>query len=223
MHKASGREGIPVYMDKIGKKISSALYSIKTAKNMLTPKALLTLYYALVHCHLVYCVEIWSCGDQTAFKKLCLKQKIAIRLATGSKYNFHTEPLFKQTRVLPLTQLADFFKYQLMFKFSKNILPTSFNTMWLQNYERQNLQQLRNMNDLFIPRINIKRLERFPFAYFAKLWNNLWQEIKDINSKSLFCNNLKEYFLSNLAGNVTCNRLLCPQCHLRPNSPTRIN
>ena len=79
------------------------------------------------------------------------------------------------------------------------------------------------MNDLFIPRINTKRMERFPLAYFAKLWNNLWQEIKDINSKSLFCNNLKEYFLYNLAGNVTCNRLLCPQCHLRPNSPTRIN
>ncbi len=41
-------------------KISRALYILRTCKNILSPKALKTLYYSLVHCHLIYGNQIWS-------------------------------------------------------------------------------------------------------------------------------------------------------------------
>jgi hypothetical protein len=46
-------------------KISRSLFCIKRAKNFITPKALITLYYALIHSHLTYCPIITSCATPT--------------------------------------------------------------------------------------------------------------------------------------------------------------
>ena len=39
---------------------------------------------------------------------------------------------------MPLYQLADFFKLQFMFKFTKQLLPSSFDNLWLYNGQTRN-------------------------------------------------------------------------------------
>jgi hypothetical protein len=46
---------------QIVKKISKSLYVIQSTKNLLSEKSLKSLYYALVHSHLIYGIHIWSC------------------------------------------------------------------------------------------------------------------------------------------------------------------
>ena len=48
----------------ISKKISSALYFMRSAKNFINPKALTALYYSLIHSHLIYAIHIWSTYSQ---------------------------------------------------------------------------------------------------------------------------------------------------------------
>ena len=67
--------------------------------------ALKTLYFSMLHCHLVYGLNVWGSGTETNSKPLVTKQKQAIRLITN---NAHTESLFKKCNMLPVEQLIDF-------------------------------------------------------------------------------------------------------------------
>ncbi len=86
-------------------KISKALYSLRSVKNILPPKSLKNLYYSLFHCHLVYAIEIWSSTSNAALYLLITKQKTAIRIIANKNYNDHTEPIFKELSILPLSDL----------------------------------------------------------------------------------------------------------------------
>jgi hypothetical protein len=94
------------HISQVKKKLSNALYSLCSAKNIFSEKYLKTLYYSLFHCHLIYALEIWSSASNSSLQPLITKQKIAIRLIAGKRYNDHTEPLFKQLSILLFTDLV---------------------------------------------------------------------------------------------------------------------
>ena len=83
------------HITSITTKISRGIYALRTAKNFLNPRSLKMLYYSLIHCYLIYGIQVWSCAPNFIINDLFKKQKIAIRLLSNSKYNAHTEPLFK--------------------------------------------------------------------------------------------------------------------------------
>ena len=111
------------HINSLSSKISKALYFFRTAKNVLTQQARVSVYYALIHSHFVYGINIWSCTNESNLNILILKQKNAIRLVCNSKYNAHTEPLFKQMSILPLPKLVTYFNLQLMHRYTINELP----------------------------------------------------------------------------------------------------
>ena len=88
-------------------KISSSLFLIKSAKKNLSEVSLKSLYYSMIHCHLLYGINIWSCASPSAIKPLVIKQKQAIRIVSASPFNAHTDPIFKQQRILPLKDLIE--------------------------------------------------------------------------------------------------------------------
>jgi len=67
------------------------------------------LYYA-IHI-LYYAIHIWTCTNESLLKSLFIKQKQAIRIISGSKYNAHTEPLFKKLNILPFPDLVRFYTF----------------------------------------------------------------------------------------------------------------
>ncbi len=82
-------------------KLSRSLFCIRRAKNILTPTALKTLYFAFIQSHLNYCPIILSSINQQNFNQIKLIQKKAIRIITNSSYTAHTAPLFAQLQILP--------------------------------------------------------------------------------------------------------------------------
>ena len=56
-------------------KISKALFFLTKAKNLLSSKALKSLYYALVHPHFLYCLPIYSSTSKKNMDSLYVKQK----------------------------------------------------------------------------------------------------------------------------------------------------
>jgi hypothetical protein len=192
---------------------------MRAAKNVLSKKALTTLYYSLIHSHLIYAIQIWSCTSPSIVNELVIKQKMAIRIIHNATYNAHTESLFKSSSILPLPLLTDYFKLQFMYLLDFNHLPASFNNVWIKNSDRRGETGeerivLRNEDDYFVPLARLSSIAIHPLVYYPKLWNEFVNPCKSTSSKILFKKELKKYYLDQLDANYKCNCLLCPHCHL---------
>lgn len=187
---------------------------LRSSKNVLSIKGLTAVYYTLIHCHLVYANIIWSSVKTSTYKNLFTLQKKAIRLVTSSKYNSHSEPLFKITNVLPLADLINYFRLQFFQNFKQGFVPTSLKTIWITNQERNNIYALRNQENIYLPVSRLSQFASFPLYLLPRLWIEFTnKDLKIIREKSEFKKKLKEYFIENLNSVVICTRLLCPNCH----------
>ena len=206
------------HIKTISSKLSKALYILRSSKNLLSTKARKAVYYALFHCNLIYCIPIWSCAAQKLISNLQIFQKKAIRIVKDTKYNAHTEPIFNELNILPLDLLIKFFNLQFMQHYIQGFLPSLFDSVWLTNEERrpEDIQRiLRNSNQLAIPFTRLVSLSEHPFINLPKTWIDFTNEnIKIIRNKIEFKFELKKSLLSQLSSVVTCNRLMCPSCHL---------
>jgi len=153
--------------------------------------------------------------SQKLKKDIFTKQKMAIRIISGRKYNAHTEPFFKMLKILPFPDLIEFFSLHFMHRFSENFLPIAFNDTWIKNQiRRQGEQQisLRNDNNFYIEHSRIAQTANHPLATFPAKWDTLPIEISFTRNKIEFDEKLKNYFLNKLLNHVECNNLFCPTC-----------
>jgi hypothetical protein len=209
----------------ISKKISRALFTLKTVKNFLPDQALKSLYYTLIHCHFTYAAEIWGCSPDGNINALFKLQKKAIRLICNAKYNAHTEHLFKQLEILKLPDLIKMCKLKLTFQILRHQSPILLHNTWLTNRQRRNSatanqvevgrQELRNEDDLYEPFAKLDTTARLPYFSFCKLWNQLNIDCKSSRTSLIFANNLKLLFMNNYSNISYCTRLLCPACTFR--------
>jgi len=209
------------HVQQIIKKVSSALFVMRKVKNLLTKKALTLLYYSLVHSHIIYAIQIWSSCPTLLLNKIFKLQKQAIRIINSAPYNAHTEPLFKESKILPLPDLIAFFRIQFMQQFTFGLLPPAFTSTWTTVAARNsnlNLHSypLRNSDNLYIPISRLTSLEKHPLYLLPNLWANFNDPIKHIRNKIEFNFKLKTFYLSNLKSTVICSRHFCPSCQTHP-------
>ena len=205
------------HIKAVGKKISYSLFMLKNAKKILSIKSLTQLYYSLIHCHLLYAINTWSSAPEKYLKELQVKQKQAVRCISQSTYNAHTEPIFKNLKILPFKDLILINKLQFMHSFSKNMIDDSFNLFWPTNEEaREGPRQLRNDDNLYVPPFRYVSASRLPLTSFPSTWNqftcNLFPNVKYEFKKKKFYSDVKKDFLSNLDANYRCSRPGCPHC-----------
>ena len=201
------------HISTIHKKISNSLYAIQIAKNHLNKDALKILYDSLIHCHINYCLPIWSCTSHTNLDKLFKLQKKAIRLITKSRFDAHTIPIFKKEEILPIYKQAEFSKIIFMHDYIKDLTPISFKDTWIRNAQR-NSRSLRNDNDLYVPYIRCKTRDIFPLKDFPSLWNEKGKnpQLTDCRTKKQFSSKLKNLLLEELEFN--CSRDNCTECNI---------
>ena len=132
-------------------KLSRSLFCIRRAKNILTPTALKTLYFAFIQSHLNYCPIILSSISQQNFNQIKLIQKKAIRIITNSSYTAHTAPLFAQLQILPYELIVRQSKLLFMHSVEYNYAPPSFIDIWTKNYVIQGDRPLRNADNFTLP------------------------------------------------------------------------
>jgi len=89
------------HIQKISNKISRSIGIMNRLKRFLPQSILRTLYNSLILPHIQYSLLAWGNKSKRVFKL----QKRAVRLITCSKYNAHTEPLFKSLNLLKLDDI----------------------------------------------------------------------------------------------------------------------
>ena len=95
-------------------------------KNFLPTDILRILYNSLLLPHLQYSVLSWG------FKmgRLDKLQKCAVRIIANSRYNSHTDPLFKKFNLLKLKDLFELNVLKLFYKYRNNTLPFYVSNMF---------------------------------------------------------------------------------------------
>ena len=153
-------------------KLNRSLYCINRSKNFLTKKALLTLYFALIHSHLNYCPTIVSCANKNLINKITLLQKKAIRVITKSNYNAHTGPLFKSLNILTYESIILQAKLSFMHSVFHNYAPKSFNNVWEKRSDTlTNNHMLRNVNDYTLPHPRTEQFKKLTLYSLPNAWN----------------------------------------------------
>ena len=97
---------------------------IKQIETILATKYNITLYNALMLPYINYSLMVWdfSCN------RIINLQKKAIRIIFLTKYNAHTEPLFKKLKILNVTDMLKLHELKLYYKYVYTTLP-----VYLQN------------------------------------------------------------------------------------------
>jgi hypothetical protein len=180
-------------------KMSESLAVLSKLKNVLPKKVMITIYHSLIETHLNYGILAWGNATKKSLKRLSVIQKRAIRMICKSKFNSHTEPLFKQLKLLKVEDLFNLACSKLYWKKVHNQLP-KFHSLQLPTFEEQqnSNRQTRQSTDIitFPHRTNLDK-QLFNYSV-SKVWNQLPSNIKDHVSRSVnsFSNSIKTFLLS---------------------------
>ena len=117
-----------MHIQKIANKISRNLGCLNRLKRFLPLCTRKLLYNSLILPHLQYGILSW--GFQ--YNRLEKLQKRAMRIISISRYNAHTEPIFKNLKILKLEDLFNIALLKFQYKLKHDKLPHYFTNMFIQ-------------------------------------------------------------------------------------------
>ena len=186
------------HVKSIHSKLSRGLYSLRQVSKIFSTQILKLIYHANFQSHINYCSNILSICNKSTLDPLIKIQKKAIRIVCKKPYNSHSNPLFKEHNILPIKEQIEYSSLMFMHDYLHEQLSPSFMFTWVKNNQLQNNYQLRNGNNIHIRPHRYEYLKRHPIINFALLWNDLDNNIKDIDSKKKFADKIKDKMLESL-------------------------
>ena len=182
------------HISHIANKISKSIGIIYRSSFYLPKTSLLTLYYSLIFPYLYYCNMIWALTYETNLRRLVILQKRVVRIVSRSKFDAHTDPLFK---ALGLMKFLDIRFVQLglfMYSYANSLLPNQFKDVFPLN------KQIHSYNTRLASayRLPFCRTNTRQFSVFyqgPKFYNSLDIDIRNCKTISSFKKNLKLFFL----------------------------
>ena len=196
----------------VNKRISSALFSIKQVKNILPKDCLRTLYFSLVHSHICYGILAWGNCNVKTLHRTALLQKRAIRTINNAKFNSHTDPLFKATSIMKITDQYIFQSTLFVFDFITKYLSYSFEQMFRLNHDISNSPGTRQSDLLYETRCKTHSANKLPLYAIPKIWNKWFHTLPQNMSRSKFKNVMKANMFSSYQSEITWSNSFCPDC-----------
>jgi len=120
------------HINKIANKISKSMGILNKLKHFLPLNTKVLIYNSLILSHLNFCILAWGYQCDRILKL----QKRIVRILNISKYNAHTEPIFKTLKLLKVTDILKLQELKFYYKYENNKLP----------YYLQNLPFKTNIN-----------------------------------------------------------------------------
>lgn len=117
------------HINKISNKISRCIGILNRLKYFLPLNARLLIYSSLILSYLNLGILAWGYSCERIIKL----QKKSIRILYLSKYNAHTEPLFKELKLLKVTDILKLQELKFYYKFKHNTLPSYMLELPLQD------------------------------------------------------------------------------------------
>ena len=199
------------HVQKIANKCSKTTGILNKLKHTLPASISLMLYNSLLLPQLNYCILAWGHNC----KRLIKLQKKALRIISISKYNAHTDPLFKKYRILKLAHILQLQELKFYHKYINKKLPAYLQSIPLKQNKSLHEHLTRSHLKLYITRTNHRFAERCIRKSIPLLVNTTPMEIiNKIPTHSLHNvgRRIKEYYLSSYQ--ERCDILNCYVCQI---------
>ena len=135
----------------VANKIVKTVGILNILKRYLPLNVLRIIYNSLILPHLNYGILLW--GHQAKqTKQIQVIQKRAVRILTGSKYNSHTEPLFKQINLLKVNDICKLNEIKCYYKLVHKQQPQYFNSFTHEANSDTHGHNTRSRNELHFPK-----------------------------------------------------------------------
>ena len=93
------------------------------------------------------------------------------------KINSHSDPLFKQSGILKISDLYQIEVMTFMHDFANEKLPVSFKDVYKMNCNIRGIYETRQAHFLHIPRTKSRFVDRLPLYQFPEIWNNWHKQL----------------------------------------------
>ncbi len=110
------------HLNEISNNISKSIGILNKIKRVIPLKTKILLYNSLILLHLNYDILTWGYHCERVSKL----QKKSIRIVSLSKYNAHTEPIFKELTLLKVKDILWLQELKLYYKYKNHKLPTIY-------------------------------------------------------------------------------------------------
>ena len=138
------------HINKVTNKISKTVGILNKLRSFLPSGVLQTIYNTLILPHIIYGILPWGRHTKVIHKI----QKRAIRIIAASKYNAHTEPLFKKLNLLKACDICKLQELKFYHKLINRQLPKYLECFVYQTNLDLHNHNTRRGHRLHIPRIN---------------------------------------------------------------------
>ena len=129
------------HINKISNKLSCAIGIFRRLKKHLPLYFLKTLYSSLFLSYVNYGILLWG----NNIKRITKLQKFAVRAISNSRYNAHSDPLFKSLRLLKVSDIYELNLLKFHFKYKDDLLPKYFCNMF-EDEQQTHTYETRNRN-----------------------------------------------------------------------------
>ena len=137
------------HVQQVANNTSWTIGILRRLKNIIPISVLRTLYNTLILPRFHYCILSWG----FRIGRLKLLQKRAVRVMSGSRYNAHTDPVFKKLHLVKLSDLFTLNVYKIYDKFRHVSLPTYVANMF-EDFSRKHEHETRQALFLDEPNVN---------------------------------------------------------------------
>ena len=201
------------HLQNVCNKISKTTAILAKTKHLLPNETLRTIYNSLFLPHITYAIVAWGNAPASHMDRIIKLQKKAIRHITKSKYNSHTEPLFKSRYMLKISDLFNVNCCKIYYKCKIGKLHP-YHTSHLTSVADSQTIVTRQADNIHVNRISIDIQKQTINYKIANAWNALPPDIKSKNiSEKGFGHALKMFHLQNYQ--IDCNLAHCYVCGRR--------
>ena len=197
-----------MHIQKISNKISRNLGCLNRLKRFLPLNTRKLLYNSLILPHLQYGILTW--GFQ--FGRLSKLQKRAMRIVSLSKYNAHTDPIFKELNILKVEDLFRLSLLKFQFKLTNKKLPHYFINMFDQDAVDYSYNMRPREERFPVPNTgHAEKTVRYHLPIFINSMPTLIIDKIETHSEKGFAHYAKIKFISDYSS--SCNIQNCYVCN----------
>ena len=166
-------------------------------RRYLMKETLISLYYSFVYPYLIYCNHVWGLACKTHMNTLFLLQKRIIRIITGVNRRSHTDPIFKELKLLKCNDINTYLIGRLMHRIYNGDITL------LRSYFKKNKEVhqygTRQINHYHVPPVKTELGKSALRFHGVVIWNKILNLGMDpVMTEYEFSKSLKNYLLQDM-------------------------
>ena len=163
----------------VEQKVASTAGILAKSKHYRPRDILLQLYHALIECHIIYAIPVWSSTFQTYFDKLITYQNKSVKTIRKDKWNDSPSPLYNKLGILKLAKIYQLEVAKIMHGTDTNKHPPS-RVKYFQKSGLLHSYSTRTVSSsqLHIPLFKTTKLQKSFLCQDVKIWNSIPSNIK---------------------------------------------